>query len=342
MADAVTERLDRILYLVARAVGRGGVPLSELASALGCEPADILRDLQEVTAREFYHPPGTTEKFQIFVEGDHVEVWTPDEFRRPPRLNEREALALGIGLRMLAAEATAERRARILELAARLENELVARPEVQTERYVVRQPSHAYAPDADALEEVVRQQPYRVSVDPGADEFRFDLADAAAERERIRIHYLKPGAEKPEWRDVSPYLLVHASGLWYVLGHDAGRSDIRVFRMDRILELQRTGQRFVMPADFDATAWLGDGPGLYRSPDSADLVTVRYGPRIARWIEERTPCERQSDGSVIVRHRVADPQWIVRHVLQYGADAEVIAPADVRDRVASAALRLSA
>ncbi|MFC1575522.1 WYL domain-containing protein [Gemmatimonadota bacterium] len=31
-----------------------------------------------------------------------------------------------------------------------------------------------------------------------------------------------------------------------------------------------------------------------------------------------------------VTHRVADPHWIVRHVLQYGAEAEVLTPEEVR------------
>src|SRR5690606_40411144 len=57
-------------------------------------------------------------------------------------------------------------------------------------------------------------------------------------------------------------------------------------------------------------------------------VAVRYSPRIARWVEERAPCERREDGSVVVRHRVADPRWVVRHVLQYGAEAEVLEPVD--------------
>jgi hypothetical protein len=34
-----------------------------------------------------------------------------------------------------------------------------------------------------------------------------------------------------------------------------------------------------------------------------------------------------ADGSLVVEHRMADAEWAVRHVLQYGADAEVLAPA---------------
>ena len=344
----ITERLDRILHILPLAARDGGVKLTDLARALDCEPADIMRDLQEVTAREFYHPPGSTDQLQIYIEGDHVEVWTPAEFRQPVRLNAREALALGIGLRMLAAEAQADNRNRILELAARLERQLVPAEDDATDRMPVREPVPGYGlPDAlsaaPAAEGPAGDQPaWSMSVEPGDDGFRSDLADAATQQRRCRILYLKPGAREPVWRDIAPYMLVHASGTWYVLAHDASRDDVRVFRMDRMLRVELTDESFDPPADLDARAFVGDGPGVYRPSAEADIVTVRYRPRIARWIEERTSCARARDGSVIVRHHVTDPQWIIRHVLQYGADAEVLEPTTVRERVASAALRLSA
>jgi predicted DNA-binding transcriptional regulator YafY len=66
-------------------------------------------------------------------------------------------------------------------------------------------------------------------------------------------------------------------------------------------------------------------------------VRVRYSPRVARWISERTATYADDDGSITVRHRVADPRWIVRHVLQYGGDAVVEAPEVAREWVATAA-----
>jgi predicted DNA-binding transcriptional regulator YafY len=72
-------------------------------------------------------------------------------------------------------------------------------------------------------------------------------------------------------------------------------------------------------------------------------VRVRYGPRIAGWIREREPeAESLSDGGVIVSHTVADPRWIVAHVLQYGPDAEVLEPPEVREMVAASAERMLA
>jgi len=60
-------------------------------------------------------------------------------------------------------------------------------------------------------------------------------------------------------------------------------------------------------------------------------VTVGFSPRIARWLKERYPDgEQQPDGSYRVRFPVADPRWLAREVLQYGAEAEVLAPEGMR------------
>jgi predicted DNA-binding transcriptional regulator YafY len=66
------------------------------------------------------------------------------------------------------------------------------------------------------------------------------------------------------------------------------------------------------------------------APRAAPSMKVRYSPRIARWIAEREEGDRSSDGSFVVEHPLADPDWAVRHVLQYGAEAEVLEPATIR------------
>ncbi|MGH7446366.1 MAG: hypothetical protein ACRELT_02325, partial [Longimicrobiales bacterium] len=129
--DTAGSRLERILYILPAAARGRGVAIDELAAALDVAPATVLRDLEHATARAFYHPAGAVESFSIMIDGRSVSVHAPTEFQRPVRLNRREALALGLGLRTLAADAGPERRREILALAKRLEAELSA-PEVST------------------------------------------------------------------------------------------------------------------------------------------------------------------------------------------------------------------
>ena len=51
--------------------------------------------------------------------------------------------------------------------------------------------------------------------------------------------------------------------------------------------------------------------------------------------------EDEPDGSVVIRHRVADPHWVVGHALTYGAEAEILEPEDVRALVREVVGRLA-
>ncbi|HET9984978.1 MAG TPA: WYL domain-containing protein [Longimicrobiales bacterium] len=317
MAERATAeaQLERILYLLPAASGDEGRPLRELAAALGVTPAQVLADVAAVTAREYYHPAGSSPGLSILVENDRIRVGPRGAFERPVRLTPREALALGLGVRTLAAEARPARRPGLLELAARLEAELVA-PDVEV-------PPPVVVVDAG---------------DGGGDGLRTFLQESAAARRPVAIDYLKSGGAAPERRVVHPYVLVAAGGVWYVLGWCTAREAVRAFRLDRILDAWEAEGTYEVPADFDPAAYVAGGR-VYRADEDVE-VAVRYSPRIARWIVEQGPAEALEDGGVLVRYRVADPEWLVRHVLQHGADAEVVGPAEVRELVREAAGRV--
>ena len=50
-------------------------------------------------------------------------------------------------------------------------------------------------------------------------------------------------------------------------------------------------------------------------------MTVRYSREVARWVAEREDAQCEVDGTLVVEHDVADMNWLVRHVLQYGGEA---------------------
>ncbi len=307
-ADTAGQRIERILQILPLAAREGGIAWDELAARLGVERRALERDLAEVTDREFYHPPASADDIQVGIEADRIRVWTTGPLRRPPRLTAGEAAALDLGLRILAAE----REDPAAREAVRALLERVARS----------------VPD-DLLDHVAADG------DPNAgDAIRALAIDAARRRRRCRIRYLKPDADAPEDRELEPYAIVSAGGYWYALGRSPERDAVRAFRLDRILEVSVGPERFDVPADFDPADYL-DGGRVYRADEEVEVV-VRYSPRVAPWLRERGEGEAQEDGSVLVRYRVADPGWVVRHVAGYGGEAEVVGE---RPMIAAASLK---
>jgi predicted DNA-binding transcriptional regulator YafY len=120
--------------------------------------------------------------------------------------------------------------------------------------------------------------------------------------------------------------------MWYAIAYCESSEALRVFRMDRVESAESLGDHYEIPADFSVSKTLKAGKGL-----KAELpftgIKVRYSPKIARWIAEREGVAPDSDGSLTIEHPLADTEWGVRHVLQYGPDAEVLEPAAVRDEI---------
>lgn len=295
--------------------------MDEAAHRLGVEPCQVLEAVSALEEGLAGVAAGSGAPVQGGLEGGtgRIRFFTTGPFRRPPRLLAPEALALALGLRVLAGQSAGSRRAALVAMAERLEGGL-ATPEA-AHRAAVEETRFVF----DAA-------------DAGEDELRSLLLAAARDRSPCRMEYLKPGSDREEERVVEFHHLVMAEGEWYGLGWCRTVRDIRTFRVDRILRLELEPGAFEGPAEVDPTPWTRDGR-VFRPREAVEVV-VRYSPRIARWIAERHYGETLEDGSLRVRHTVADPHWLVGHVLQYGAEAVLEEPEELRRTVVEAATKV--
>ena len=302
-------QLERIFYILPRAAQEGGASLTELSESLGVAADVVLKDLTQVTARSYYQPAGGDDLL-LEIEGGRVSLLTPAAFDRPVRLSMPEAVCLGLALRGRLAgrwgdKDSAEAGSASLRFLHCLETTLSTIP---TEDVLARIEAAELRPDPAGIREI--------------------LSLALEGREECRIQYLKAGGDAPEDRTVRPYAIVHSEGCWYLLAHCILSEEVRTFRMDRVLDAEPTGERFPAPEDFDPETHI-QGGRVFRADQTME-VKVLYSPAVARWIAEKEAAEVSADGSLTVTYQVADPHWIVRHVLQYGPDAEVLEPEEVR------------
>ena len=327
-------QLQRILYMVPVAAGDNGVELADLASRMAISEQQVVRDITEVLTRAYYHPAGSGSALQVELKAGHVRIWSSGLFKRPLALTAREALALAVGLRMFA-EAGAgaggagdgsgpeteglgrENGQELGALSDRLVNEL----------------------SSDESEEHLRANVGPSSDHEGASLYS-RLTDAARDLHRCRIAYLSSGSERPRHRIIHPYVLVHGEDGTYVIGHCESSHDVRVFRQDRLVECEVLEDSFEVPETFDADEYIKDGK-VYKA-STERVARIRYSSAVARWIAERSGGTCDPDGSIVMDHPVADPDWLVCHVLQYGGEAEVLEPADLRARVRAAAEGMAA
>jgi predicted DNA-binding transcriptional regulator YafY len=163
----------------------------------------------------------------------------------------------------------------------------------------------------------------------------FDLLQKAQRDARtVRFSYVDKRGRKSE-RTVDPYGFVVSGGRGYLIGHDHLRAAKRVFALDAIAGARLGARRFQRPADFDIEAFAAKSISGIMHAEEPARVTVRFSSIVANAakadhvVRDRSIAERD-DGSVDITYDVADALELVRWTLRWGAEAEVIAPPDVR------------
>jgi proteasome accessory factor B len=139
-------------------------------------------------------------------------------------------------------------------------------------------------------------------------------------------------------RRLEPWGLTSKFGHWYLVGHDLGAGEMRVFRADRItgdVVADEPGS-FTVPADFRADAYLEDQPWEYGSGRALPVrirIDAAQAADLAGEIPPDTPIEREPDGAVVIELPVVNLDGLRSFVLGFMDHAEVLAPPEARAAV---------
>jgi predicted DNA-binding transcriptional regulator YafY len=316
MADNAAAQLRRILAVIPELADDQEHPLEAVASKLGIDSATLLRDLESLATR-FDEPGGFVEGVQLYLGGETVSL-VSNHFRRPMRPTVSELRAVELGLAMLRTEVPPDERSCIESAREKLRKTIAKLPADQ---------------NLDATH-------YAESENPASAARLSALRDAFRSHQKVNLEYRKADTEEITNRIIRPYSFVVSNGAWYVFAYCEASEGLRIFRLDRIAGVTPRDEEYEIPESFHVSDVLSAHKAF--AHQSAPSMKVRYSPRIARWIAEREEGETASDGSFVVEHPLADPDWAVRHVLQYGPEAEVLEPESVRAAVKARLIRAAA
>lgn len=162
------------------------------------------------------------------------------------------------------------------------------------------------------------------------------LAEGIAAGKQVRFEHTPPGAAEAVRRTVEPWWTGSRSGRWYLVGYDLDRSAPRVFRLVRM-----------------ATVTIGSAAVTQKAPDAAavramlDDSIANVDPTVSAevWVAEGRGAELRARAAGDATEREVDGQRgevltvagtvgeIAALVAGYGADAGVVSPAELVDRV---------
>jgi predicted DNA-binding transcriptional regulator YafY len=163
------------------------------------------------------------------------------------------------------------------------------------------------------------------------------LNEAIREERSLNIEYYSFSSGAQKTRIVDPYQIVYRDGFWYLVAFCHTRNEIRLFRVDRIRKLEATFERFEKPADFELENYLGAAWQMERGREF--MFRVQLWGDAARFAQETRFHPSQEiqnivNGSVILTAKACGLKSVTRWVLQFGGEAEVIEPVELREMVA--------
>jgi predicted DNA-binding transcriptional regulator YafY len=306
-------RLLRLLTLLqSRAQWRG----DELAGRLGVTSRTLRRDVTRL--RDLGYPvdadPGVAGGYRLGRGG-----------RLPPLLlDDDEAVAIAVGLRVATATAVEGVEAAAVAALSKLDGVLPARLRDRV----------------DAVQTGTVQL-------PGPDVPRIDtdvlvtLARGCRHTEGLRFGYTdNHGVVSARW--VEPLRVVHTGRRWYLVARDRDRDAWRTFRVDRVVSPVLTGQRYTLVDPPDPVALVSEGTAV--APYSVTGSVLVYAPyeRVRGVIPATTAVvSRIDDDTALVRVAAWDLAPLADFVLRIPFDFEVRDPPELRDRIAEIAARIT-
>ena len=163
----------------------------------------------------------------------------------------------------------------------------------------------------------------RVSVEdiPSGHRHLTSVMEAMTGCREMLMTYQKYTSAQADTYTIHPYAVKEFAKRWYIVAHCRERNGMRVYGLDRIVNIEETGRTFKMPA----------GPGR--------TITFRASETQARFLRDLPMHSSQTElscenGIVTFSIFVCPNRNLIMEFCKLGAKVEVLSPAEVRNAIA--------
>ncbi|MDX6482157.1 MAG: proteasome accessory factor [Gaiellaceae bacterium] len=167
------------------------------------------------------------------------------------------------------------------------------------------------------------------------------LENAISKQRTVKFEYWSISSDKTKERTLNPYALINDNGLWYVVGLDLDRKDIRTFRVSRIRGdikfATRRERDFRAPTDFDVEQYRGRPP--WQIGDIAGTARIEVRGDTAWWVRRAYGTTGTLEDDVFVTDYSSIPQ-LASWVLRQNGRAVPLEPHELKQAVGGALRRV--
>ena len=171
------------------------------------------------------------------------------------------------------------------------------------------------------------------------------LASCAVRQKRVSVHYHSLGSNEEKPRTLEPYAVYFDpdGATLKLVAFDAKYNELRVFSIERIANVKDLGENFLRPKEFSLKEYLDENcfNGIHGEPLTVRLkakgITARIFAERKFHPTQKTIEKKQRHGAspetITIEMRVAKGRGLVRFILSWLPDVEVISPKELREEV---------
>ena len=165
----------------------------------------------------------------------------------------------------------------------------------------------------------------------GRDNDKFNLLKSAIiHRKRVKITYAGSN-EKATERIVQPMKILYKSMAWYLKAYCTLKQDYRVFKLNRIIDLEVLSDSFPHQVFPELEK---DLKQIYKK------IVLRFSKEAAYRVYDEfdmTQIEIQTNGDFIVSAQMPEDTWLIGYLLTFGTQVDILEPAYLKEVLAEQA-----
>ena len=170
----------------------------------------------------------------------------------------------------------------------------------------------------------------------GCSELIAEILDAISMKKIIEIEYQKFD-DKIKKHKIKPILLKEDKQLWYIIGLSIKRESIITLALDRIVDITILDEDFDS-IDFDSLEYFKYSFGITVSDSEAIDVVINFDPKQGNYlrtlpIHNTQEILEDNDKMFVIKVRVKPSYEFYSKIFSYGADATILSPKPVIERV---------
>jgi Predicted transcriptional regulator len=153
------------------------------------------------------------------------------------------------------------------------------------------------------------------------------LRNAIINQNVVAFNYFNSSGEKSS-RKVEPRKLVFKDKSWYLQGFCLSKKAYRMFKVNRIIDIQRTEEFYIQKSPYDMS-------NESKEKESVKLINLqlKISPNGAYRVYDEfheKDVIRNQDGSFTVNTFLPEGDWLYNYILSFGTVIEVLEPKSIR------------